>query len=516
MNVKKAAGTVTIWTSLSKIFGYIRESVIAYFFGASTVVDAFLVASLIPNTLVAILANGFPAAMTSLYKELYAKDKKMALRFVSLLSGLFIITAVLLIIILWFGAPLVVRALAPGFSHETSTVTIRLAVMLLPMLFLSLMGKFACSLLYANDIFALPTFATVLLPNIVLIGAIVLTAKFWGIKSMVLGLILGWMLALLIQFFRLYRIGLRVRVACFWRDLYIKRFGLLIVPVLLSSGITYVYLFIDRILASGLAEGSISSLNFAGKVSMLPENIFAFSLGAVILPALSALAARHSYEEMAVMTRKGFNTMLFLAAPCAAGLFVLAEPITRLLFFRGAFDETDLVMTASALMAFSLGVMANCINPIMIRTFFALQETRVPVITSIISLAVKLIVSLILIPSLGHTALALGDSAAVSVCTVVLLILLHRRLPSGLVNPKLFFSWGKIFLAVGMMTGMVYLVNIKLSLLLSGSGGTLIRLVIAIFTGAAGYAGLSLILKIKEFDLFLDFIHSHLKKKSID
>ena len=191
-------------------------------------------------------------------------------------------------------------------------------------------------------------------------------------------------------------------------------------PVFLITSISQVYTIIDLRLASGLAEGSITALNYARKLMQLPYGIFVSAITTAIFPTLSRLVAQESIAEAAATLRKGMKVILLLALPCSIGLGVLRQPITILLFERGAFNSQASAMTAEGLLYYAFGLVGLCLYLPLTRGFFAMQDMRTPFFICLGMVAVKLFLSLAFRASLKHGGLALATSAAISLNAVML------------------------------------------------------------------------------------------------
>lgn len=186
----------------------------------------------------------------------------------------------------------------------------------------------------------------------------------------------------------------------------------LLMPVLVSSGLGNVYLIIDRILASGLPERSITALNYAQKVALLPQGMLAAPLATAIFPALAERAVSETEGDFARALTRGVNLVLTVTMPLAVLLMVLARPAVELLFMRGAFDERAAVMTTWALVMFGIGMVAQCVNPLLTRGFYARQDSVTPLKCAAVAIGLNLVLSLILIHPLKHAGLALANSLA--------------------------------------------------------------------------------------------------------
>jgi len=261
-------------------------------------------------------------------------------------------------------------------------------------------------------------------------------------------------------------------------------------------------------LASGLAEGSIAALNYAKKLMQLPQGLFVLAVSTAIFPTLSKMAVRKRSEEMSGVLRKGLATIMLLAFPAAAGLLVLREPVVVLLFGRGAFDANAVVLTAHALLYYSLGLIFLCFSLPLTRGFFALQDMRTPLLVSLSTIGIKLILSMVLIGFLQHAGLALATSLTILAKVLLLSFLLQRRLP-GLFDRAFYKFMGAILFVSLVMGGSVYVLDCFLNTHLVGGGmALLIRVGLDIGFGIFVFGALAWMLKLGELRYLVHLIRN--------
>lgn len=409
--VARATAVIVIFTGLSKVLGFIREMVLAYAFGAGAATDAYLVALTIPGIIFAILGGALAAGAVPLFtsfRSRWGEDEAWRLFSAMITFLLVVLTGFTLV-----GEPLarqLVWLITPGLPEETAVLAASLTRIVLPSVIFLALGNIYYGLLNANGIFGPPAFSSVL-TNVLVIGGLVLGMKY-GIVAAAWGVLSGYAAAFLLQVPYMRGVGFRYRPV--W-DL--KHPGMLeawqmLVPVLISSGLGQIYLIIDRILASGLPEGSITALNYAQKVAMLPQGMLAVPLATAIFPALAERAVAESEEDFARALTRGVSLILVTTLPLAVLVLVLARPTVELLFMRGAFDERAAVMTTLALAMFAIGLVGQCVNPLMTRGFYARQDSVTPLKCGVVAIGLNLVLSLILIHPLKHAGLALANSLA--------------------------------------------------------------------------------------------------------
>jgi putative peptidoglycan lipid II flippase len=424
----QAAFLLVVGAVLSRIFGLVRETVIAYQFGATAQTDAFLVASIIPMALSGIVAGAVAVAFIPVITEYrLQKGEGEAWTIASAVINLTTLALVAATGLFILAAPVLVPLLGPGLAPETKSLAVDLSRLLAPVLiFIGLVGLVS-ALLNAYRHFIYPAFAG-LLYNFGVIGGALFLGSFMGISGLVIGAVAGaaaHLLALTIPLAgqKDYRPTLKGL-----GHPGVKKIAQLLLPFIVSFAAGQINLFVDRILASGLAVGSISALNFAMRVMQLPLGIFATAATTVAYPFLAEQAAGQHIGDLRHTFSEGLRLLWFIVFPLSVGLMVLSEPIVRLLFEWGAFDDLATQMTAIALFYYSLGIFAHAASAMLVRVYFALQDTATPVKLGLWVAGLNIVLNLILVRYLAHGGLALSSSIAAMASSLLLAYYLRRRL----------------------------------------------------------------------------------------
>ncbi len=416
-HMTKAAGVVGSATFLSRIFGFIRDVVVAWFFGAGLSSDAFFVAFRIPNLLRRLFAEGslsvaFIPVFTE-YLEKRGKDDAFELAGAAvrlLAAGLVVITILGILL-----APLIIRVIAPGFidSPEKLSLTVLLTRLMFPYIFFIGMVALAMGILNSLGHFAAPALAPVFL-NLAIIGSVFFISPYMPdpVTGLAVGVLIGGFLQLALQIPFLIKKGFY-----FWHKVKIlhpglKRIGGLMLPTIFGAAVYQINILVGTLLASLLAEGSVSYLYYADRLVQFPLGIFAIATATAVLPSLSRQAAVNDLLAVKDTFSYAMKLVFFITVPATVGLIVLREPIVALLFKRGAFNQAASRLTAYALLYYAIGLWAFSAVRIVVSTFYALQDTRTPVRTAVISVFANILLSIILMRPLGHGGLALSTSLA--------------------------------------------------------------------------------------------------------
>lgn len=507
--IARAAGIVGISTLLSRILGLVRDLVTAYFFGAGLAADAFFVAFRLPNLLRRLLAEGaLTVSFIPVFTEyLETKSRKQAFLMARSFLSVFIIVLAGVTILGEIFAPQVVRVFAPGFyaDPEKFELTVFLTRIVFPYIFLVGLVTYATGVLNSLGRFAAPALAPVML-NLGMILCVFFLAGRTNppILALAIGVILGGALQVLLQIPYLAREGGLLGLAFNFKHPAISRIGLLMAPAAVGAAVYQVSVFISTILASLLPQGSVSYLYYADRVVQFPLGIFAIAIGTAVLPSMSRQAVARDMDGLAQTLTYSLRLVFFITIPALIGLMVLAEPIVKLLFQHGRFTAGDAQAAAQALVAYCCGLWALSGVQIMVRVFYALQDTRTPVKAAVVSLTFNIVLAVILMWPYKHVGLALA-SAAGSILNFFLLVIILRRRLSGLSLKSIALGLLKNMVWAGVMGAVVFVFMFYFTNWRYSSGPVLVLEVgAAILLGVVVYAGLALAGRAPEATSLLD------------
>lgn len=425
----KAALLLVIGTALSRVLGIVRETAIAYQFGATAQTDAYLVALIVPMAISSIVVGALATAFIPVFTEHRLRDGEqeawtMGNAVINLAALILLIAAVLY----FLAAPFFIALFAPGLAPETEKLAVDLSRLLSSAIIFNGLIGIANALLRSYRHFTYPAFAG-LLHNLGMIGGTLFLGGMLGISGLAIGVLVGLAANLLILFVplshqkKLYQPTLRGL-----RHPGTKKIGLLLLPIIIGSAAGQINLLVDRSLASGLTEGSISALNFADRLVGLPLGIFVASATTAAYPFLAEQAALKNMHELRRIFSEGLRMLWFIVFPLVAGLLILDEPIVRLLFERGAFDAAASELTSVALFYYSLGIIAHAASAMLSSVYFALQDTATPIKLGLFSVGLNIVLNFILVGYMAHAGLALATSIAGTVTCILLAYSLRRRL----------------------------------------------------------------------------------------
>ncbi|MCR4441366.1 MAG: murein biosynthesis integral membrane protein MurJ [Peptococcaceae bacterium] len=510
-NVGKAAFMIAAVTVISKILGFVREVVIAQKFGATGVTDAFLVVFNIPYLLYGVFNTALVVVVVPIYLEyLFTGRKREATR---LLSAVLLIATTGLVILVYFAllyADIIIGVFAPGFNQETARLASNLTLIIFPSIIFFALSSFFMGILNSHNVFGPPSLVPVVLNVFIIVSAYTIALDY-GIYGLALGVLLGASAAALMLLLSLKKAKFKFSLPGFSDPSLWKVFGLML-PVFFSGGAAQLNTLIIFFFGSILPEGSISAINYAKKLTLLPEGIFVMAIGTALFPSLSRAAVVKQLRRFAEKLNKGIKTVIFITAPAAVGLMVLRYPIVELLYKRGAFGDKAVEMTSGALLFLSLGLVGQCLVPVLSRGYYALQDTMTPVKVTVLAVGVNIALSAIFVGMGKHLGLALANAAACIVNALFLGIFLTRRVKglnrglTGLIIKVIFASMA-MGLCVKRLDSALYLYDVNKFILA-------IRLGIDVLAGITVYFIAGFLLKIDVLYYLLGYVQELFKKKA--
>lgn len=461
MNLFKTLASVGGMTTISRILGFIRDSIIARIFGVGVETDAFFVAFKIPNLFRRISAEGaFTQAFVPILAEYKTKKSKIEVSYlinkVATLLGIFL---VLITLVGVFGAPWLIYLSAPGFISEPEkfNLTVNLLQITFPYIFFISLVSMAGGILNTYGKFVVPAFTPVWLNISFIIAALYFSDLFEEpIKALAWAVFFGGALQLFFQIPFLKQIGCLPKINLDLKDKGVWRILKLMGPAIFGVSIMQISLLINTIFASFLASGSISWLYYADRLMEFPAGVLGVALSTILLPNLSKSFSRKKTVDYSELVNWGLRLGILLAVPAATALAILAIPLISTLFYYGAFTETDILMTQYALIAYSIGLVGLILIKILAPAFYAQQNVKTPVKIALFTLFCTQFMNLIFIGYLKHTGLAL----AIGLGACINAALLFYHLKKGQVF-KLNAGWTMflikiIFAAFVMALGLFY------------------------------------------------------------
>lgn len=455
--------TVSFYTVLSRILGFVRDIFIAKYLGSTVTADAFFVAFRLPNFFRRVLAEGaYSAALIPVFSGVVidSKDDHEAADFVENTMSFLLFVTVSLTIIFYFGMPYIIQVLAPGFSanKEAFDLAVHFGKIIFPyLIFISLVAHFT-SIINVHGKFAAGAFVPAILNISFILSLFILTPQ---LPSAGHALAYGVLIGGLFQFIIMYRAVLtfyRPRIRLPQLNERMKKFFRLFIPGIIGSGVIQLNIIVGTIIASFLPIGAISHIYYADRLNQLPLAIFGIAMGVVLLPALSKSIKQNNQADIAMKQNRSLEFCLFISLPSAAGLFILSTPIIHILFERGAFLAEDTFYTAKVLSVFALGLPAYILIKVLVTCFFAREDTKTPLYISVISVIINIVVSLALIESMREMGIAVATAISAWINAFLLYVVLHTR-NNILLDTKTIWNSAKIIISTIIMMTACYFLN---------------------------------------------------------
>ena len=413
MNIFKTLANVGGMTTISRVLGFLRDSIIASIFGAGMSTDAFFVAFKIPNLLRRISAEGaFTQAFIPVLSEYKSKKSKkdvdLLINKVATLLGVILVIVTLIGV---FGAPWLIYLSAPGFIQDPDKfdLTVTLLRITFPYIFFISLVSMAGGILNTYGKYSIPAFTPVLL-NVSFIVAALFFSNTFSEPVIVLAwaVFIGGVLQLVFQLPFLYQIDCIPKIDFDFKEPGLRRMMRLMIPAIIGVSATQISLLINTIFASFLSTGSVSWLYYADRLMEFPAGVLGVALSTVLLPTLSKSFSENNHSSYSRLVNWGLKLAILLGAPAAIALGLLAIPIITTLFFYGAFSQHDVLMTQYAVIAYSIGLIGLILVKVLAPAFYAQQNIRTPVRIAIFTLFCTQFMNLIFIGYFKHAGLALS------------------------------------------------------------------------------------------------------------
>ena len=514
--IARAALTVMAAFILSSLVGLLRNTVITNAFGTSVDLDSFNAANRITELLFNLVAGGaLASAFIPTYTVFLAhKDNSGAWRLASSVINLVLLVLITISILATLFAPLIVRdvlfLLAPDVEVTQFNLTVHLLQTMLPSVAIFGVSGLIMGILNANQIFLVPAIA----PAMYSIGMILgtwLLAPSMGIQGLALGTVIGAVLHLLVQLPTLLKLkGRQYFLSLGLHNPAVKEVIRLMAPRLFGVAIVQLNFIVNTIIALSLPAGSVTSISLAFQLMMMPEMAIAQSIAIASLPTFSEQVARDRRDEMRYSLATSLRSMLFLALPASLGLLLLRTPLITFLYQHGEFDTHSTDMVAWALLFYSAGLVAHSVVEVVSRAFYALHDTRTPVIVGVFAMSINVGLSLglsrlfTIYGWMPHGGLALANTLATALEMAALLILMRHRL-KGLDGHHILISLGQAFLATILMglavLGWLVITQNQRSILIVGGG---------VLVGGGVYLLAGLLMRVPELSTLVGILRKRL------
>lgn len=515
-SLARSAGIVAAAFVVSRVLGLVREVVLARQFGTSEEFSAYVSAFRIPDLLfLVIMAGAFGSAFIPVFSGMLGDGEdaaawKLASVVLNIAGAVVIVAAALAWI---FAIDLVRHVVAPDASVRAQQITVEcMRILLLSPIFLGF-GIAAKGILEGQDLFTLPALAPIIYNTATILGAVVL-GPVVGVYGVAIGVVVGAVGFLLLQIPGLVRSGMRYSLSIDPRTRGVGEVGRLLAPRLVGQAAFQLNFIAVTNLAWRTGEQSVSALNYAWQLLMLPHGVLALSVSTVILPTLSRLWQAGETAAFRATLGNALRPLLFLSLPAAVILFAFRSSIVQTLFQTGAFSAESTALVAAPLSFLAAGLVSYALVEALTRAFYAMHDTRTPVVAGLIIIVLNIGISIALLDRLGYLALALALSVSTTVEAIILAAVLRKRLGGVTLRTR---NW---LIRITAATAVTALVAAALAGPLSeattpGNGPRLQQLAVFVFAlavVAAVYLGSAWILRIPELFVSLSHLTGRLER----
>lgn len=504
----KTIGFMAVIIFVAKVMGLLRETMIAGVYGRGYESDLINTATQIPllffdMTLgIAILSTFVPIFNKYLEKEGRERAEEFANNFINTVITVSTLAAIVGII---FAKP-IVSIMVPGFDENKVLETARLLRLLFPAIIFTAAAYTSVGILQSFGEFNIPSLIS-FVSNLIMILYLTIFGDKFGLTGVILSMLVAWAAQLFVQLPSLKKKGFKYKLTFNFCDKGIKEAALLALPVLISSWIQPICAVINMAFGSSLGDGAVSGLNWANKIYIIMVGVFAYAITNFIFPKLSRMNAGDNEKGFAETTQTSIGFAVYIITYIAAMFIALSVPIIKVVFEHGEFTADDTVLTASALLYYSLGMVAYAICEVLNKSFYAIQDGKTPMYSSIVGIAVNFIAAYLLVGVLkmGVGGLALsGAISSISIALVLLVMINKRR--GRVITLEFVINMLKTFVC-GVLASLTAWFIYKLTENMFGNGIiiTFVKLCIAALPALIVYILAGFVLKVKEFKQICGF-----------
>jgi putative peptidoglycan lipid II flippase len=500
--ILEATAVLAIAYLVSQVFALLRDRTLAAHFGAGDITDVYFAAFKIPDLIFSLLILGtLSSAFIPIFTQYLNKDGEDREEAWGVVNSLVNIGIVILAVVLLgaaVAAPMLVKIVAPGFGPEKQQMVISMMrVMLLSPLFFGI-SNLAGGILNSFKNYLAYAVAPILYNCGIIIGAVWLVPKF-GYVGLAYGVVLGAFLHMLIQLPGVFAHGYRYQWHFNWHHPALKRMALLMIPRTMGLAVGQLNEVVNTVIASGLGVGSVAVLNWAYGLYSVPLSVFGISFAIAVFPVLAEKYNLNQLDDFKDNVVRVGRQIIFFIIPTMVLYWLLRAQIVRIVLGAGQFNWENTRFTISVLAFMTFGMIATCLIPLLARAFYALQDTRTPLIVSAVSLVVNVVTALMLIPYLHVVGLAAALSVSSLINLAMLLVVLNKRLAG--------FPWGAIFgvmvkmiAGAGAMGGVGYLMLQVMNLIVNTHTffGLLSQTLVTVVVATLAYLVMTKFLRVEE------------------
>ena len=504
--MKKIVLLLMVISIFSQITGFLRELALSYFYGASNISDAYLISITIPMVIFAFVGKALSTSFVPMYASVENDlGEKKAMNFTRNLISHLLLIMTLFVAVSYIFTPQIVKLFASGFDNNTSEITINFSrITIFGIYSMMIVNIFSALLQYKNH-YVLPALTGIMM-NAIVIASMYFSWVYQELTILPIGTLISMIAQILLLTPVMKKIGFKLNIYFQKNDQNIKEMIYLSIPVIAGVSVNEVNVLVDRTIASNVSIGGISALNYANKLNGFIYGIFVLSIVTVLYPTIIKKINQGDNEGFLNSFREATMSVVLLVLPAAIGLMVLPKPIISFLYERGAFDENAVAITSSALFFYSFGIIGVSLRFVISRVYYALKDTKTPMINGIYGVLINIFLNIILSRYLGIGGLALATSISALITTSLLFVGLRKKVgPLGM--KSVMNSFLKILFAASFMGILVRQSYNYFDIFFSEN----ISLMVSVLIGMISYSLFIFLLKIKEAEEMLILMKRRIK-----
>lgn len=504
--MKSVAILLMIISALSKVMGFLREMVFSYFYGTSAVKDAYVIATSVPGLIVSFVGTAITIGFIPVYARIVSeKSEKEANLYASkILNMLFVIITIAIVIIQIYPVGFV-KLFASGFSGETLAMTVSFLRLVIFTVYFTVFFSIFQGFLNSHDVFIPSVVAPFMMNTVVIVFTII--AGLYNTMLLPFGFFLGYLAQLLFLGPVLRKYKFKYTPDFQFKDRNVQLFVQLAAPMMLAIVASNIGTIIDKNIASNIAVGGISSLEYADRLVNMVQMVLITSIATSIYPTLSKMGVQKEYGKLKELASNNLTVIIGLILPAVVGLMMLNESIVTFVYGRGEFGQDSINMTSGALFFYAPLLIGLGITDIFNRVFYSLEDTRTPVLLSITAIGVDIVLNIVLSRFMGLNGLALSTSIGRAVNAVLLYALLRKKI-GGIGLRRVSGKIIKIILSTTIMAVLIVVVNN----LLTSHLPLLLNVILTIVIAGSAYVISIFVLRVLKIEEVKNIIQQRLHK----
>ncbi len=510
-NLTKSISVIIFFSLISKALGFLRETLMASKFGIGYEADTYIVAITATTFLASMISNSLSSTIIPISMKVDCEQgKKNKYLYFSNVINAVLLCGFALILLSYVLSPYIIKIFAYGFKDEQLNLAVEVNRLALPIILSIILTSVITGYLQSENRFTSTALIGVSL-NIVFVIYLLMFGNRFGIIGLAIATIIAYLSQVFVLLPEVFLSNYRYTFYLNLKDAGLIQTIKLSLPVMIGLSTQQINIIVDKTMASSLIEGSIASLDYAATTSWIFIDVFVSSIITAIFPIISNAASSKESRKLRKVVAKGFKLILFISIPASAGMLVLATPIIRVLFERGAFNSNATTMTVQAFVLYSVATIFTALKRLSQKVYYSYGNTKTPMMNSVMEVSINIVLNLILVKYLGHRGLALSTSLAIMITSFVF-IRGVEKLIGGLSVHKILHYILKLILSATIMGVFILIVNNVVSI--NSNHEFLFNILYLVFMmvfGAGLYCIVCKLLKIEEIDMIKELLRQKLK-----